>query len=141
MRSPLIPPAPALAPSTHVNANQRSTAFLKLHRTRKHAARESGILRQLTLSKNKRQPFLSIPQTMWWSIITLCTIGYGDFVPLSAPGKVVGSMCCVLGENTCFSSCLPLVSPLPSRYRRPAPTTANMTHHLTTLCFSGFQEW
>eukprot|EP00802_Teleaulax_amphioxeia_P024242 Tamp_24913.p1 GENE.Tamp_24913~~Tamp_24913.p1 ORF type:complete len:192 (-),score=27.16 Tamp_24913:178-753(-) len=34
---------------------------------------------------------------MWWAVITLCTVGYGDLVPLSPFGKLFGSMCCVAG--------------------------------------------
>ncbi|MCA1908002.1 MAG: cyclic nucleotide-gated ion channel/potassium channel family protein [Magnetospirillum sp.] len=39
----------------------------------------------------------SIPQTMWWSVVTLATLGYGDVVPISALGKVMGAGVAVLG--------------------------------------------
>eukprot|EP01063_Lacrimia_lanifica_P015206 TRINITY_DN2201_c0_g1_i1.p1 TRINITY_DN2201_c0_g1~~TRINITY_DN2201_c0_g1_i1.p1 ORF type:complete len:916 (+),score=233.97 TRINITY_DN2201_c0_g1_i1:110-2857(+) len=41
--------------------------------------------------------FLSIPQTLWWSIVTMTTIGYGDMVPVTHVGKLVGSFSMVLG--------------------------------------------
>ena len=35
------------------------------------------------------ETFSSIPATMWWGVTTLTTLGYGDVVPESMPGKVV----------------------------------------------------
>jgi len=34
--------------------------------------------------------FDSIPAAMWWSMATISTVGYGDMVPETAAGKVVG---------------------------------------------------
>ena len=41
--------------------------------------------------------FGSIPQAMWWSIITLTTVGYGDIVPISPIGKVISAVTAVMG--------------------------------------------
>uniref|UniRef100_A0A7S4H881 Ion transport domain-containing protein n=1 Tax=Guillardia theta TaxID=55529 RepID=A0A7S4H881_GUITH len=43
------------------------------------------------------EPFLSIPHSMWWAVITLCTIGYGDMTPVTDTGRLFGSMACVAG--------------------------------------------
>ncbi len=43
------------------------------------------------------QAFSSIPATMWWSIATLTTVGYGDVYPVTPLGKFLGSMIAVLG--------------------------------------------
>jgi voltage-gated potassium channel len=43
------------------------------------------------------QQFASIPASMWWGIITLTTIGYGDVVPVTALGRVLGSIIAVIG--------------------------------------------
>lgn len=39
----------------------------------------------------------SIPEAMWWGIITLTTVGYGDVTPVTLGGKVAGGLTAVLG--------------------------------------------
>jgi voltage-gated potassium channel len=41
--------------------------------------------------------FSSIPATMWWSIATLTTVGYGDIYPITPFGRFLGSIIAVLG--------------------------------------------
>jgi voltage-gated potassium channel len=41
--------------------------------------------------------FGNIPQAMWWAIVTLGTVGYGDVVPVTIPGKMITSVAVVLG--------------------------------------------
>ena len=40
------------------------------------------------------------PQAMWWSIVTLTTVGYGDVFPVTSAGKVFGSVIIILGIGT-----------------------------------------
>lgn len=37
-------------------------------------------------------PFSSIPDTFWWCIVTLMTVGYGDVVPVTPIGKAVAAL-------------------------------------------------
>jgi voltage-gated potassium channel len=41
--------------------------------------------------------FGTIPDAMWWAIITLTTVGYGDVVPITPLGKVVAGVTAVMG--------------------------------------------
>lgn len=41
--------------------------------------------------------FSSIPTTMWWGIVTLTTVGYGDAYPITPLGQTIGAIIAVLG--------------------------------------------
>lgn len=43
--------------------------------------------------------FTSIPQAMYWAIVTMTTVGYGDVVPRTAPGKVISAALILLGYS------------------------------------------
>ena len=51
------------------------------------------------VAEHDAQPdaFPSIPETMWWSIVTLTTVGYGDAIPMTTLGKLLGSVVTILG--------------------------------------------
>ena len=54
------------------------------------------------VAENKVQPqvFSSIPETMWWAIITLTTVGYGDVSPMTPLGKLIGALTALMGVCT-----------------------------------------
>lgn len=42
-------------------------------------------------------PFQSIPQTFWWAITTMTTVGYGDTYPITTTGKVISGFAMLVG--------------------------------------------
>jgi voltage-gated potassium channel len=49
--------------------------------------------------ENQAQPqvFTGVPESMWWGAETLTTLGYGDIVPVTPAGKVLGGITALLG--------------------------------------------
>ena len=41
--------------------------------------------------------FSSISSSLWWGICTLTTVGYGDVVPITPLGKILGGFITMLG--------------------------------------------
>ena len=41
--------------------------------------------------------FGSVPQALWWSVVTLTSVGYGDVTPISTAGKIFTSIILFLG--------------------------------------------
>lgn len=43
------------------------------------------------------QAFSSIPASLWWGIMTMTTVGYGDVYPITTMGKIIASIFAALG--------------------------------------------
>jgi len=43
------------------------------------------------------EAFGSIPEAMWWAIVTLTTVGYGDVTPITVQGKIFATFITIAG--------------------------------------------
>lgn len=43
--------------------------------------------------------FSSIPQSIYWAIVTLSTVGYGDVAPITVAGKMIASVIMLIGYS------------------------------------------
>lgn len=57
----------------------------------------SATLAHLLERERQAEAFGSIPAAMWWAIVTLTTTGYGDVVPQTVGGRIVGGFVMVSG--------------------------------------------
>ncbi len=49
------------------------------------------------LIEGERSGFTSIPQSVYWAIVTMTTVGYGDIAPQTVIGKVLASAVMIMG--------------------------------------------
>lgn len=47
--------------------------------------------------EGKDAGFTSIPMSMYWAIVTLTTVGYGDIAPISTLGQITASLIMIMG--------------------------------------------
>ena len=48
--------------------------------------------------------FYTLPQTLYWAIITMTSTGYGDISPKTSAGKLVASLCAICGVLCNFNN-------------------------------------
>jgi len=49
------------------------------------------------IETNEDSGFTSIPRSIYWAIVTLTTVGYGDIAPVTALGQLIASVIMILG--------------------------------------------
>ncbi len=57
----------------------------------------SGTLIYLAELRAVDPVFKNIPEALWWSVVTVSTVGYGDFVPATPLGKVIAALTMLSG--------------------------------------------
>ena len=49
------------------------------------------------LIEGEQHGFTNIPQSIYWTIVTMTTVGYGDIAPATVLGRVLASVVMILG--------------------------------------------
>lgn len=87
----------------YVGASQNITAALKASRTRISVFLFAIIIICVVLGtvmyliEGQDGGFTSIPRSVYWSIVTLTTVGYGDIAPQTTLGQIIASFIMILG--------------------------------------------
>ena len=56
-----------------------------------------GLVAGFAVTLVNREEFPTFGDGLWWAIVTLGTVGYGDLVPSNTPGRLVGGLVIVVG--------------------------------------------
>jgi len=57
----------------------------------------SGVAMYLAEGSVQPERLGDIPHAMWWAVVTLSTVGYGDVVPLTLAGRMIAGITMILG--------------------------------------------
>ena len=49
------------------------------------------------LIEGEENGFTSIPESIYWTIVTLTTVGYGDIVPATTVGRLIAAIIMIMG--------------------------------------------
>ena len=49
--------------------------------------------------EDKESQFTSIPEGIYWAIVTMTTVGFGDIVPVTIPGKILSAVLILIGYS------------------------------------------
>jgi voltage-gated potassium channel len=60
----------------------------------------SGALMYMLEGEDQPGIFTSIPAAMWWAVETITTVGYGDMVPVTVAGRILGGVISIVGIGT-----------------------------------------
>ncbi|XP_068753498.1 uncharacterized protein [Montipora capricornis] len=75
-----------------------------------------------------RTVFRSIPDACWWAVVTITTLGYGDMIPTTFAGKLVGGICCLSGVFL-ITPLLPIIYNKFDRFQRLEQNKTKARYH------------
>jgi voltage-gated potassium channel len=85
--------------------------------------------------------FQSIPAAMWWGVVTLTTVGYGDVYPVTPIGKLFGAGLAFIGIGLFALPAGIIASGFSAEVqRRKEPESDEHSEQISTTCLSN-QQW
>ncbi len=76
------------------------------------------------------QTFSNAFEGIWWSLVTMSTVGYGDLVPHSAPGKIIGAGL-IMSGICMFAMITAVISVRVGRMANNMATCCNCNHGIS----------
>ena len=74
--------------------------------------------------------FTSIPRSIYWCIVTLTTVGYGDVVPTTSFGQIMASIIMILGYGIIAVPTGIVTSEYSRTYRKKEPHKSDISHKI-----------
>ena len=71
--------------------------------------------------------FESIPQSIYWAIVTITTVGYGDITPTTGLGRFISSIIMLMGYSI-IAVPTGIITVSMSSYKDPDPEDNKCTH-------------
>ncbi len=78
--------------------------------------------------------FTSIPRSIYWTIVTLTTVGYGDIAPQTTVGQFIATVVMILGYGIIAVPTGIVTVEFSKHGRNKSAATSDMTVHLNTQC-------
>ena len=75
------------------------------------------------LIEGEENGFTSIPISVYWAVVTMTTVGYGDIAPNTVVGRTVAAFVMILGYSIIAVPTGIVTSEIIEAARRPIPTT------------------
>lgn len=83
------------------------------------------------LVEGEENGFSSIPRSVYWCIVTLTTVGYGDIAPMTSLGRFIASLIMIMGYGIIAVPTGIVTSEMSQQHQNPDTNTQACPHCMT----------